>query len=268
MNHLSLEEIKQISFDILLDLDRIFKKNGIRYYLACGTLLGAIRHKDFIPWDDDIDVWFHVEDYDRIVSCLSDESRYTLLDGYTDVSFPGGWLKLYDQSTVLIDRDPRGQSFRRGVNVDLFPLTCFCDGPFSKNHKRFLFYYKRLLPIFSDTLLMGQQGFKRRMITALLIVTGMSLRSIKKELLDMQILEKHGDLISGWTDPYHVPFKKESFDEIAMMEFHHKLFPCPKGYNDVLTMLYSDNWIELPPVNQRFSNHTVQYYSLSGRTFK
>ena len=78
MKELSLQELKEIEFDILKVFDAFCKENNIRYFFAYGTLLGAIRYKGFIPWDDDVDVLVPREDYDRMLTLFRDSEKYQM----------------------------------------------------------------------------------------------------------------------------------------------------------------------------------------------
>ena len=74
MKELTIEEHKKLALDILIDVADFCEKNGIRYFLAYGTLIGAIRHKGYIPWDDDIDIMIPRPDYDKFLKLYSDKS--------------------------------------------------------------------------------------------------------------------------------------------------------------------------------------------------
>ena len=123
MGSLSLEEIKKVELDALCELDRVCKAHGLSYFLAYGTLLGALRHQGFIPWDDDVDVHMTREDYERFYGlcrdgALRDPYRIT---SYRDGSSIYGFLKLVDTRTVaketFID-----EKNAQGLWVDVFPL--------------------------------------------------------------------------------------------------------------------------------------------------
>lgn len=123
MGSLSLEEIKKVELDALCELDRVCKAHGLSYFLAYGTLLGALRHQGFIPWDDDVDVHMPREDYERFYGlcrdgALRDPYRIT---SYRDGSSIYGFLKLVDTRTVaketFID-----EKNAQGLWVDVFPL--------------------------------------------------------------------------------------------------------------------------------------------------
>ena len=119
-----MDDLKKYCLDILLEIDRICKKYSIDYYLYAGTLLGAVRHKGFIPWDDDIDVVMFRKDYNRFLDICKKESkgsRYELQTIETDPYTNNPWAKLHDKNTAFISGFRREEAME-GVNIDIFPI--------------------------------------------------------------------------------------------------------------------------------------------------
>jgi len=107
---------------ILLAIDQVCKEHGLRYYLIAGTLLGAVRHKGFIPWDDDLDIAMPRPDYETLMSHAKEwlPSPFEAKCAEIDPTYSGAFAKVIDSSTTLIEREHYG--FLAGIYVDVFPL--------------------------------------------------------------------------------------------------------------------------------------------------
>ena len=107
---------------ILLSVDRVCRDHDIRYYCWAGTMLGAVRHKGFIPWDDDMDICMPRPDYDRFLSHAHEWLPQPLeaLSIETDANYPGGFAKVVDSSTTLIER--KHSDYIGGIYIDIFPI--------------------------------------------------------------------------------------------------------------------------------------------------
>ncbi len=116
------EDIKRILLDLLLKLDEVCSRHGLRYYIAFGTCLGALRHKGFIPWDHDIDVLMPIEDVKKLVE-LQDEfgDRYFVQTHGTDPTYGAISCKLRDSETACIWSDYLNCRFNQGLNIDIYP---------------------------------------------------------------------------------------------------------------------------------------------------
>lgn len=247
-------------FYILREFDRVCRKHGIRYYLAYGTLLGAVRHGGFIPWDDDIDVIVPRADYQRLQSVAEDFSApysFHSLPQNQDYIHPFG--KVYDTSTTVAE-DIHAE-FIRGAWIDVFPL----DGTFSWKPLRFLHVGSVNLMIRLYSYNVGRFPRKppRSHIKSLLRPAIVFL----SKLIPARVLYKMAEAIAT----------KRSFDDagfvgcLYMYGLHHAMprgflessqsvvfngvdFPAPVQSSNYLSWMYGD-YQRLPPAHERVPNH-------------
>ena len=124
MKELTIEEHKKLALDILVNVADFCDKNGIRYFLAYGTLIGAIRHKGYIPWDDDIDIMMPRSDYDRFLKIYSDKNGRYKVASPMDKNTKLAYAKVIDTKTVKIEGGVKysGKNDWSCVDIDVFPL--------------------------------------------------------------------------------------------------------------------------------------------------
>lgn len=122
MEALSIEEVRHVQLGVLAEFDLMCRSHGLTYYLAYGTLLGAVRHGGYIPWDDDIDVMMHRQDYDRLPSVFEAAAPVHLSLGSpnTRAGWPFPFIKIGDDRTQL--EEPLEDPLPLAVNIDVFPL--------------------------------------------------------------------------------------------------------------------------------------------------
>lgn len=141
----NLRKLQETELEILLETDRICRKYEILYQLSGGTLLGAVRHKGFIPWDDDVDICMLREDYNRFLSICEKElgEKYFLQTYETDSEFFHSFARIRKNNTLALQRQYKGMDMHHGIFIDVFPLDNIIEGRFLGNLQYYMLCYVR-----------------------------------------------------------------------------------------------------------------------------
>ena len=127
IKYLSMDEIKLIELEILQYIHDFCVKNDIKYFINYGTLIGAVRHKGFIPWDDDIDICMFRKDYEKFIDLFSkDDGIYKILSLETDDKYYNNFMKVINSKTKIED-ERNYKTYDLGIFVDIFPIDSFDD---------------------------------------------------------------------------------------------------------------------------------------------
>ena len=264
MKELTIEEAKRIELNILLELDSFCKKNNKQYCLAYGTLLGAVRHKGFIPWDDDIDVTMPREDYNWMIqnyNKLNPNGRYRLI-APTMPEAKHSFVKIIDTYTVKIEPGMDYSQGFLGIDLDIFPL----DGQPEKE-KDFDKWFSQLMKIykyFGICLLEAKGSLKRRIgVPVIRILTGNRRYLLRKAAKLHSKYPYHSSEYVGSVECAFVNrgdrFEKKCFDKCIEADFEGYKFPIPAEYDKVLTSIYG-NYMQLPPEEKRVTHHVNKMY--------
>ena len=266
MDELTLDELKIIEFDILKYFDAFCKEHNIRYFLAFGTLLGAIRYKKFIPWDDDIDLLVPREDYDRLIKLFIDCERYQLFAFEKNSNFHYPFAKLCDMTTRKEQAVYKNRGVKLGVEIDIFPLDTW-DNDLEKakiEAKRIKKYQNWLKVTKLDKVLLPNpvRRFLWSMIHPVVKMIGGGF-FIKKMIKESNKPEQRGSRYVGakvwpiYGERGIIP--AEAFAESIEIEFEGQMFPVPKGYDIYLTCLYG-NYMPEPPKEKQKTHHAFKAY--------
>ncbi|CCZ19742.1 lPS biosynthesis protein [Candidatus Apopatosoma intestinale] len=268
MKELTLQELKEIEFDILKMFDSFCRDNNIKYYLAFGTLLGAIRYKKFIPWDDDVDVLVPREDYDKLIRIFRDDSKYCLFAFEKNHYFHYPFAKLCDMTTKKEQTIYKNRNVELGVEIDIFPLDLW-DNDFEKakieaarikKYQKWLKMTKLDKPLTTTPL--KRILWQGVILFAKLIGGGFFVKRMVKE---SNKPSQSGSKFAGvkvWAiygERGIIP--AEVFADTTYVEFEGEMFPAPAGYDTYLTCLYGDYMPE-PPVEKRKTHHSFKAYRL------
>ena len=268
MKELSLQEIKQVELEILKEFHSFCEENNIRYFLAFGTLLGAIRYKGFIPWDDDVDVLVPRDDYNRLLKQFQNNDKYCLYAFERDKKYSFPFAKLCDMTTRLVETVYPNNGVELGVNIDIFPLDHFDDdlGKAKKEVKRI----SRNLIWLGATKLdapLTKHPIKRFVWHFILIYVKLrgSAHYVRKVIKECNKPEQNGSRYMGpkvwpiWGERIIVP--AEVFADTVQIEFEGMRLPAPADYDTLLTCLYGD-YLPEPPVEKRKTHHSFKAYRL------
>lgn len=255
MRELELEELKRLQLDILSEVDVFCKQHDLCYSLAYGSLLGAVRHKGFIPWDDDIDIWMPRNDYEFFRKNFNSR-RYFMVDEIDGIPLPYG--KVCDSKTQLVEH--ANHSFSLGVFIDVFPVDYLpLNMSKAKKIKREI-HRLYLLKFIKDIKLNSSRSSTKNVFLAIskMFTSIISYRYILKKINLLMTGTKIDN--SNYMTDYNefekkVIFPLNTFSSMIELSFENKMFWCISCYEEVLKQIYG-NYMLLPPEEKRVTHHS------------
>lgn len=264
MRSIDTNELKKIQLDILDNIDSFCKKNKINYWLDYGTLLGAVRHSGYIPWDDDIDIGMLRDDYNKFLKEYNNSSsKYKLIASEIDKDYYFAFGKVMDTNTILYEPDENG--LKIGVYVDIFVHDKASDNmdDNKKSYKKRDLYQKlRIAQLFPD--LYDKTSLKKKILRFFI---NTYLKCLPKNYYTKKIIKnsqkysnQDTNKIADFLAPYEVIVDKDIFDNFTYLKFEKNKYPVPEMYDEYLKAIYGD-YMTLPPKEKQVSNHKfVAYY--------
>jgi len=240
------KRIWETELDMLRLLDKLCKENNLKYFAEFGTLLGAVRHKGFIPWDDDIDVVMMRDDYNKLLEIAPDYFSYPYFfqNVYTNPQVIWSFSKIRDDRTSLVEFPHLGKEFHQGIFLDIFPFDDVPDGiNYSFDQFRIIMEIWRCCTEPAN-LINDISSDKKIVMNPDLIRTIISLpiqerfRVFENSLTDMygktEMCNFFGHL------GHRADHKKSWYNEIIYLPFEDFEIPVPKEYETILTFEFGD----------------------------
>lgn len=265
MKELKNSEIKNLLLNILKEIDEFCSKNNLTYFLAYGTLLGAVRHKGFIPWDDDIDICMPRPDYEKFISSFMEKhGRYVVKSFEKDKEYPYFFAKVHDKNTLL--KTKTTFDGKMGLYVDIFPIDALPSNiTLQKRYMRKFNFYRNLYTLKAMKFDKNRSLFKNIILFISRFVTSIfPLSFLIKKIDKISRTYKYNDYdfvsISATSDQRLI-LNKDLFASSIRIEFEGIDVAAPIGYIEILKKNYGD-YLKLPPVEKQVSNHGFKVFKL------
>ena len=256
---ITLNEMRQLQIGLLDEIHAFCTKNSIRYSLTGGSLIGPVRNKGYIPWDDDIDIMLPRPDYEKFLKEFVPSKEYVKLQSlHTDDTYCYPFAKVYDTRTVLIE-----YGAKNGIYVDVFPI----DGwPDKKDVDAFYNDFLRINKLVTKT-----TAFYKFRKHPLLYKIKYYLKKIfypsRRKVLSMlddlfarypfEKAEYVGGVVGSYGKKESVP--RTVFQKYTSLPFEGKEYSCISDYDTYLSTVYGD-YMQLPPKEKRVSHHVFEAY--------
>ncbi len=258
-HYLTLREIQLKELSLLIKTTKFLDENNIRYFLDGGTLLGAVRHKGFIPWDDDIDIGVPRPDFEKFINLVKNNQNIDLNVTYSELKnshFP--FAKVIDKNVVL---ENLNDAESEHLWIDIFPFDGIEGSP-KKIEKRIkkMMFISRMVAIRYSKLSFAKGKFFKHLVK--LFLKPISLFYSPKRVIKLSKKDNFetskfaGDIV--WGTGLKNIIEKVNFDDYCYLEFEHEKFKAIKNYDIYLKTFYGD-YMTLPPIEQRKTHNFKAY---------
>ena len=249
---LSDDEVKKIELSIMDYIHNICQKNNINYSLAYGTLLGAVRHNGFIPWDDDIDIALVRQEYDKLYKVIEKDNNniYKVVSHKNNSNYPYPFYRVYDSRTVY-ENGYINSDIELGICVDVFPFDTYKD---VSNEIRRLDTFRQL-SVYTFYGIRDKNSMLSNVIRYLLVLVFRCTRvktwnKKMNELAKKEVKSEYIDYLMEKKN-YVTKIDANSLDNVIDASFEGRQYKIPEKYNHILSTIYGNDYMEIPPLEKR-----------------
>lgn len=255
----NLKKLQETEIEILKYFHQICQKHHLDYYLAYGTLLGAIRHKGFIPWDDDIDVHMKGSDYLKLINILKEnkDKKYFFQSLETEKNYYLLWNKIRMNNTIFIEKGWENNKIHQGISLDIFPLIEYPDN--EKDRKKIERKFKITKLLIDNNMAINKNyksyGLSGKILSKIFKIIPKTLRN-KQVIHNMTYLCNYKTNSQYYFTTDNGPsqlWSKDYFSSSIKLAFENEKFNCPIKSEQYLEQAYG-NYMQLPKEEDRIGH--------------
>ncbi len=266
MKKLTLDEVKRIQVEILVELHRFCEDNGIRYFIGGGTLIGAVRHRGYIPWDDDIDVAMLRPEYERFLKAYNAQDKAHRVYSVNHCTWwPFPFAKLCRKNTRMIETNVNFGKHEIGVNIDVFPIDDCPDDPAGQQRLIRRKTWRRAVIDLKSPVISGKRSLIKNAVLVLSKGLFYFVSPYRMSVKINQLSQKHNGKgtdhcgVIVWGHGLGEIVHKQVFSGTVEVEFENRRFLAPVGYHEWLTSIFGD-YMTLPPKEKQVSLHDFEAF--------
>lgn len=265
MKKLTVSELRDVQMSIMDIVHNFCIEHGIKYSLSDGTLIGAVRHKGYIPWDDDIDIYMPRNDYERFEKLFPKlyKNRYVLSSMYRDIDWHSTFAKVWDNRTITKIESRKSKSY--GVFIDIFPIDDVPDDV--GNLRRYFKIMKIRNKILSNKfrVINKNRSFINNLSIVAVRLFTFWISSHKALKMMDSYAQKNNN--KGYNSCYEnsygpclkAPFPKVLFEKLKYYQFENRQYLAFDDADKYLTLSFGD-YMKLPPVEDRVHHEEIAYW--------
>ena len=254
-----LREVQLKELELLIEIDRICKKHNIKYFLSWGSALGAVRHKGFIPWDDDIDISMFWEDYKKFEMICREEldNNYFYQSQKTDPNNWQSWNRIRINNTTAISREHSFVNCHWGLFIDIFPVFFVPSSKWQRLIQQKCVTIYNFLSLRPLELSRPKKNYHKKSYILFSILPKFFIEFVKKQCIN--IISKYNsescDLCSELLDS-NIVFSKDLLMQLKDAEFEENIFPIPENHDEYLTLCYGD-YMMPPSIEEQHGHENI-----------
>lgn len=268
METVDLKKMQQKSLEMAKYFVNFCNENNLLCYMCGGGAIGALRHKGFIPWDDDLDFFMPRNDYEKLIEIWNqkaDTKKYSLINANKNLIDHNLFITIRDNETTAIKPYQKGINISHGLALDIIPLDGCPDG-FKRKKQVF---WALIYSLFKSQVIPQKHGKLKKFVSKILLgiiptkILKFKLWKFAEKQMTKYKIEDNENITELCSGPYYMKkiYKKEWFEKNVFIKFEDTKLPVPVGYDGYLKTAFGD-YMKLPPKEKQKPHHEVLFLDL------